>query len=355
MPISFPKLISPITALSLAFSLAISFVAGATAAEPTDSTAPQKAAQTASSVQTAPLRVLHVGNSFSGNATDYLPALAEAGGKRLEIYGAVLGGCSLERHAKHLRQAKAGEKEGSPYNSRPALGEAHKEKGHVSLPEALKAKPWDIVTIQQVSSSSFKPETFEPHASELISEIKSLAPTATIWIHQTWAYRPDEALYKKEHLDAQKMQALANSAYEKLAREHGITHMLPSGLAVQRANATDEWRYQRDANFDYSLPLHTSLPAERGVYVGPRWNGKPDAEGKRKVGFDSRHLNEAGRYLTACIWYEMLFNDSVLKVDYTPKGLTPEQTASLREIAHGAVADYRQYGLAGQPATPKAE
>ncbi len=343
------KLISPATALGLGLSLALGFV--------TDVSAAETAEPSTSAAPAAPLRVLHIGNSFSMNATSYLPALAKAGGKPLEIFGATLGGCSFERHAKHLRQAKAGEKEGDVYTHNPSLGEAYKDKNRVSLPEALKAKPWNIVTIQQVSRQSFKPETFEPYASELISEIKSAAPTATIWIHQTWAYRPDHILLKKEQITPEKMQALANSAYEKLAREHGITHFLPSGLAVQFANRSDDWRYRPDPDFDYSAPLHRKLPVEQSIYAGPSWarKSKADAEGKRKVTLDASHLNDAGKYLTACVWYEMLFNDSVLNVDFTPKSLTSEQTASLRKIAHEAVAAYRQYGLSGLPPAEKAE
>lgn len=45
-----------------------------------------------------PVKILAVGNSFSEDATFYLPQIAEAGGKSLILGRLYIGGCSLERH-----------------------------------------------------------------------------------------------------------------------------------------------------------------------------------------------------------------------------------------------------------------
>jgi hypothetical protein len=82
------------------------------------------------------VRVLTIGNSFSDNATEYLPTLAEAGGKQLVLYKASLGGCSLERHVKLARAAQDDPQSavGRPYG---------KEGAKYSLPEALVKNKWD--------------------------------------------------------------------------------------------------------------------------------------------------------------------------------------------------------------------
>ncbi|MGD0112545.1 MAG: DUF4886 domain-containing protein, partial [Armatimonadota bacterium] len=53
------------------------------------------------------VRLLTVGNSFSENATTYLPELVKAGGNTLIMGHADLAGCSLERHITHAKAAAA--------------------------------------------------------------------------------------------------------------------------------------------------------------------------------------------------------------------------------------------------------
>src|SRR5215216_5932006 len=60
-----------------------------------------------SPVQARTLRLFVIGNSFSQNATRYLPQLAKAGGHELVIGRAEVGGCSLERHWKAAAAAQA--------------------------------------------------------------------------------------------------------------------------------------------------------------------------------------------------------------------------------------------------------
>ncbi|HVJ45419.1 MAG TPA: DUF4886 domain-containing protein, partial [Luteolibacter sp.] len=63
------------------------------------------------------IKLLTIGNSFANDATAYLPAMAKAGGKDLLLFRANLGGCSFERHARHLKayEADPANPEGSPY------------------------------------------------------------------------------------------------------------------------------------------------------------------------------------------------------------------------------------------------
>src|SRR5690606_17582933 len=64
---------------------------------------PLRAAETARDA----VKLLTIGNSFADDATAFLPAMATAGDKQLLLFRANLGGCSLERHARHLAAARA--------------------------------------------------------------------------------------------------------------------------------------------------------------------------------------------------------------------------------------------------------
>jgi hypothetical protein len=53
---------------------------------------------------------------------------------------------------------------------------------------------------------------------------------------------------------------------------------------------------------------------------------------------DGHHANLAGEYLGACVWYEVLFNESSVGNKFIPKGLEPEYARFLQETAHKAVS-----------------
>ena len=73
--------------------------------------------------------------------------------------------------------------------------------------------------------------------------------------------------------------------------------------------------------------------------TAPTNDPKAAKEADAKLTLDAHHANGAGTYLGSCVWYEFLFNDDVTKLTkYQPKGLTAEQAASLRKIAHETVA-----------------
>ena len=141
-------------------------------------------AQGVSSSSGETLRVFAVGNSFSQNATTYLPQLAKAGGHELILGTAQTGGCSLERHWKAVEADLAN----------PDSKEA-KIYGGKSLAEIISKGKWDVVTMQQYSLLSSDIETYRPFAQKLYAHLRTLQPGAEIVVHQTWAYRSDASRF----------------------------------------------------------------------------------------------------------------------------------------------------------------
>lgn len=290
------------------------------------------------------IKLLTVGNSFADDSTAFLPALAKAGGKDLVIFRANLGGCSLERHARHLAAAladpSATDSEARPYKNTEALGLPDLKT--VSLIDALKARPWDYVTIQQVSHLSFKPDTYEPYAAQIIAAIRKLAPQAEIVIQQTWAYREDHPFFQKDDgFTPAKMYADSRAAYHALSARYGGLRILPVGDALNLARQTPRWTYVPDANFDFANPPAGRLPDQsKSLQVGWRWV-KNKETGAEKLELDAIHCNNAGRYLGATVWYQMLYNTTEIPADFVPKDLTAEDTADLRVHSLAAVAGVR--------------
>ena len=126
------------------------------------------------------MKILSIGNSFSDDAQRYLRSIAEEEGIEIETLNLCIGGCPLELHAKNIN---SGERAYFfHYN-----GDVNRED-LISIEDGISMRDWDIVTVQQVSTHSFKEESFYPYIYEVVDCVRAKLPHAKIYIHQTWAY-----------------------------------------------------------------------------------------------------------------------------------------------------------------------
>ena len=272
------------------------------------------------------LNILVVGNSFSSNATAFLPQAIQSAphGDRAEITHASLSGCSIRRHLEYARKYadNPDAPEGSPYGC-----DGEKK----SLQGMLRLKPWDIVTIQQASAESWKPETFLPEARELVGIIRKHAPTAEVVMHQTWAYRADDPYLPKNGMTDVEMHQKARDAYRAAAAELGL-RLIPVGEAFRRALDDPEWACRLDADFDRIQAVSGQLPGDkRGLHVGYHW--RQNSDGVDELHYDGAHANTFGRYLGALVWHGFFFGRDPGSASFAPDGVDPGEAAILRRIA----------------------
>ena len=282
------------------------------------------------------MKVLTIGNSFSGNATEQmLDFLAAENGIDLTIGRADLGGCSLEKHWNLVEQCDL-LPEVKPYNFQ-ILGE--ESTPPMNLCEALTCHKWDFVTLQQVSYQSWQAETYVPYIDNLYALIKELAPQAEPLLHQTWAYRiDDDDFFTEFGIDQNEMYKRVVQAYKDNA-EHLGCRILPSGVAIQ--NARLEMHFIPDADFDYVSPKVLELPEQnKSLCVGYHWRTGNTPTGKAELGFDPRHLNSKGCYIANAVWFEMFTGKSIADNTYAPEFLTVEELALFKRVAHEAVIEY---------------
>lgn len=275
------------------------------------------------------LKVLAIGNSFSRNAFLYLQDIIDAHGKAKATLGnATIGGCSLERHwNEHLKSQQ--NPEHKPYS--------YKGK-KIALQDFLAAEKWDVVTLQQNSANSFKPETFQPWADHLAALIRQHAPQAKIHIHRTWAYRPDHRLLRPgAKITPEDMHKQSGEAYRQLA-EHLQAPLIPAGDAMWLAYHTQAVKpVLHDPDFDYENPTYPQLPKEDGaLHVGYTWR-KNAKTGARELKLDGIHANKRGCYLLGCVWYAFLFQQDLADLKYAPAEITPEDAQFLRDVAQKTV------------------
>jgi len=167
------------------------------------------------------MHVLAIGNSFSMDAARYLHQIARADGVTLQVANLYIGGCSFERHYRNMLS------EGKAYE----LQFNGQSTGfYVSLKEALLNRTWDVVTIQQASNLSVKPETYTPYAQELYAYIKKFLPKTPVVIHETWGYEHGSVkLADLGYKTCDAMFADAIRAYKWLHGELGTAGIIPSG------------------------------------------------------------------------------------------------------------------------------
>ena len=235
------------------------------------------------------MNVLSIGNSFSENAHQYLCKIARADEKQpLDTWNLYIGGCSIFTHFQNLHlDAKA-------YD----LGVNGIQSGlEISIKQALLAKDWDYITVQQASHFSYKYDTYQPYLSNIVDCIRELCPKAKILIHQTWAYEQGSKKLAdvgfEKHTDMFREIA---GCYDKAAREINAHATIPAGYAMQAM-------------------LKLGIPS---------------------VHQDTFHANDIGKFGIALTWYQALTGRSVKNVDFSHFDFDCEHTAEEIEIAKRA-------------------
>ncbi len=190
----------------------------------------EKAEETLPAVKS--LKVLAIGNSFSVDAMEHLAVVAKAAGIEEIILGNMyIGGCSIDMH---VAKANVGTSDYTYYKNE---GDEWKTTGNQLLLTGIMDEDWDIITVQQVSQDSGRPETFATlgRLLDFIDENKTNENAKVYW-HMTWAYQSTSthdgfANYNKNQ--ATMYNAIVNAVKSDILGNERITGFIPSGTAIQ--------------------------------------------------------------------------------------------------------------------------
>ena len=192
------------------------------------------------------MKILSIGNSFSDDAQRYLRAIAKEEGIELETLSLCIGGCSLETHASHI-------KDGARAYFCHHNGDVDRDD-LITFDEGLTMCEWDIVTLQQVSTHSFREDSFYPYIHEVVDYVREKLPNAKIYIHQTWAYEhgSPRSLEVTDGKGSDAMLEGLRRAYLRAKSEIGAEGIIPSGELM-------ELLYKEGAEGIYRDTFHASL------------------------------------------------------------------------------------------------
>jgi len=194
-----------------------------------------------------PINVLSIGNSFSQDAHRYIHDLARKEGVSIETVNLYIGGCSLEIHCSNMMGDKRAY--GLEING-------HSETGFsVSIKEAILARNWDYITIQQASYYSYQEDSYEPYLTELAKYIRFMCPKAKLLIHQTWGYESNSnKAINNGFKTYDEMFAEVKRCYTQAAKTIQADGIIPSGGAFAHALQNGIPKIHRDT-FHASLGL----------------------------------------------------------------------------------------------------
>ena len=246
---------------------------------------------------TPPLKVLIIGNSFSICVTRFTPQIVKAAGKEIDIASLYIGGCPLEAHWKNVE--KASDPKFQPYRyDRVTVtnGVITSTRAQTNVLQVLTAERWDVVTVQQASHASWKPESYHPWGDNLVAKIREVAPQAKILVQETWSYPSWDKRLAKFGFDGPEMYRRLHKAYTDFAKSYGL-EIIPTGTAVE------------------------ILPDRERLF------NRPDF-----------HLNRKGEYLQGLIWAQKLLGIDPLTVIYYPeKEVNAALAEELRQTASKAL------------------
>ena len=260
---------------------------------------------------TAVIRVLAIGNSFSEDAVEQnLHLIAGDRNTPMVIANMYIGGCSLDRHLKNIRE------DIHDYRYTKFDAEGNKQiRQRVALSEVIAEEAWDYISIQQVSGVSGQAASYA-NLGEIVAWIRANAPQAKLLFHQTWAYARTSTHrdFPKYDCDQDKMHRAICATVAQECPKVGITDIIPVGQAMDLL---------RRKTGDYDLTR------------------------------DGYHLSKGvGRYLAACVWYQTLTGCDARKIKYRPDGSDPrteaisdKQAREARKAAYSAVRKYARLAL----------
>ncbi len=286
------------------------------------------------------IKVLGIGNSFTGNAFRYLEPMGKSSEMcRLTLGRAVIGGCPMELHMRlaKLHDAEPDNPDGKPYSLWKTDEDGKRSGTLIGLREMLASDTWDIVTIQQLSAQSPDIANYRPYAKELHDYIKKYAPQAEVVLHQTWAYRTDgdfdRVFRDKPGYGQKEMYRDLNEAYNTIAEELDV-RVIPVGAAFQLARQVRP--YIPDETTDPKTLTPPNLPNDKNSLCGGYYWKKTDPPELR---CDTHHAGIQGEYLAAAVWFEFLTGIDPYAEGIRVGKLPEDDAGFLSGIAHQVVSE----------------
>ena len=171
------------------------------------------------------------------------------------------------------------------------------DKGRAS--KWIQAEEWDYVVLQEQSLTPALPagprNSFHDSVDTLVTEIRGIGAEPILYM--TWGRRDIDERHKEQFVDYDTMQQKLSDAYRAAAKRNKI----------QVAPVGDAWSQVRK---------------------------KDAALGRELYAKDGSHPSTNGAFLASCVFFRVLFNDSLEQVQ-APEGMSQQDAMLIMEVVAG--------------------
>lgn len=271
------------------------------------------------------LKVLGIGNSYTIDSMYLLGEIykAESPDQQIQLGFLYYGGCALNQHVQFIRDDAAN------YTYYKLNNETGKwvTTANSTVADALEDEAWDIVTLQQSSANSGKPETYNADIQIIQNYVKETLGYAPefLW-NMTWAYAEgySNSYYVEDGKFSQAVmyKAITDTVQAKIVPDSSFSGVIPTGTAIQ--NARTYWK-----------AILESDAVDQQTYAISRPDGT--------------HLTSLGRFIAAYTWYSAISGETVdtlalteipaaLRINWGVYSYTETDAAVIAEAVRNAIA-----------------
>ncbi len=260
------------------------------------------------------INILMIGNSFCYYFVEELYGLARTAKIKMRVCNVYYSGCTLEQHYTWWKNGE------SNYEFFVTDERGRVQSKNKSLEDCIKYQNWDIITLQEASSSIRSSGGVEPHLektktyrTELLGYLREQFPASKFYWHQTWSNQIgyDRNGYKVESFEQQQ---------QDMERTKQFTLAICKEFGIDRINTGEAWQIVRAGGYD-NLCARLKINNNLGDYYHDGDIG-------------------GGQYLNACVWFETITGKSCVGNMYRPTYYYEEELIqTLQQAAHKAVED----------------
>ncbi len=183
------------------------------------------------------IKILAIGNSFSVDAmhNHLYDVLEYAGYTDITLGNLYIAGCELNTHYDNLR------KNTPAYTFYLNTDGVWETQDGVTATTAFNYAKWDVVTIQQVSVESGRPQSYANLKSTL-DIVKQKEPQAKILWHMTWAYQQNSDHWAFQYYNKDQMtmyKAITATVQEQVLPLKDVDGVIPAGTTIQNLRTSD--------------------------------------------------------------------------------------------------------------------
>ena len=183
------------------------------------------------------INILFIGNSFTEDENDYLPALLKEALPDLDFVIGILykGGASLEEQWEQYTNQTTYARYSEYKNTSTSWSIT---TNSITMQQAVAKNPWDVITFQQASSDGTAYSTYQPYLNNLINALQADIGKNVRFVIILYHAYADGYTATGYDGDSDAQYAAISAAVQEAYAKTAVSEVIPTGTAVQNARTT---------------------------------------------------------------------------------------------------------------------